>query len=116
MSVGPMGTIGSLAGSPLAQTKGSDVDKTQNAATDQARQISSTKEAEKAAGIGTTDEEHEASDRDADGRRPWELGGQKKQEDGGDAGDSSRGTSADAGERKSKDATGQRGTHLDLSG
>ena len=82
MSMGPLGGIlGSAAGSPLSQTKG--------ATTERAARESAVKEtidqldlqAEKSAGIGQTEGEHEASDRDADGRRAWEWHEKKKPEE-----------------------------------
>ncbi len=43
MSVGPMGMIGSAAGSPLAQGQGADVNKAQQDSTDHAHRHASTK-------------------------------------------------------------------------
>jgi hypothetical protein len=112
MSVGPLGGVaGSAAGSPLAQTKGSEPERAEQDATAQQRRIESDQKAEAAAGIGETDgEDHETAERDADGRRLWEpppegKGGEQAQEP----------TAADAS-RQSKDATGQSGNLLDLSG
>jgi len=75
MSVGPMAGIpGSVAGSPLAQTSGSETERAQHDVGAQQRRIQSDQKAESAAGIGETDgEDHETADRDADGRRPWEA-------------------------------------------
>ena len=74
MSVGPMGGVaGSVAGSPLAQTKGSEPERAQQEAVAQQRRAESDQKADSAAGIGETDgEDHETAERDADGRRPWE--------------------------------------------
>lgn len=73
MSMGPLGGIlGSAAGSPLSQTKGAT---TERAARDSAVKETADQldlQAEKSAGIGQTEQEHESSDRDADGRRAWE--------------------------------------------
>jgi hypothetical protein len=77
-------------------------------ASNQQRQVKGETRAESAAGIGETDgENHETNDRDADGRSPWKLparGGNSPSES-----DPSRTPT-------SKDATGQSGTQLDLSG
>lgn len=109
MSVGPLGMIGSAAGSPLSQTKGSDAEKAQHDAASQTRQSASANKAEMAAGIGQTEHDEQASDRDADGRRVWEIGPQQEQEEGGDG-------QSEGGASKSKDPTGQSGNQLDLSG
>jgi hypothetical protein len=108
MSVGPLGGLAaSAAGSPLAQTKGSDVDQVQQDANSQQRRVESETKAEDAAGIGQTDgEDHEAADRDADGRRIWEKIAQDKHQE----------ETPDPHQRPSKDASGQSGNLLDLSG
>jgi hypothetical protein len=107
MSIGPLGTIGSIAGTPLSQTKGSDVEKAAADTEHRSRTSQAQQRAESAAGIGQTAEDSEASDRDADGRRPWEAQQQPPQEQDADAADDSL---------RSKDATGMRGITLDLSG
>ena len=107
MSVGPLGGIaGSAAGSPLAQTKGSDVERAAQDAGNQQRQVQNQQKADSAAGIGETDgEDHETAERDADGRLPWRQSAAAKQaEQSGDE------------QPPSKDALGQRGTQLDLTG
>ena len=109
MSMGSLGGIaGSAAGSPLAQTTGSDVERVKQDAGVQKRRDSTDEKAEAASGIGEADgEDHETAERDADGRRLWEEVSAAKQE-----------TSEDAGgdRRKSKDSSGQSGNLLDLSG
>ena len=74
MSVGPMGGLAaSAAGSHLAQSKGSDVDRTQQDSAAQQRRVQTDQKAEMAAGIGEADgEDHATGERDADGRRLWE--------------------------------------------
>jgi len=111
MSLGPLGGVGSsAAGSPLAQTRGSDVERAQEETGTQQRRVDSEKKAENASGIGEADgEDHEAADRDADGRRLWEASPQSPA-----AEDAAEGSAA--GERQSKDASGQSGNLLDLSG
>ncbi len=114
MSIGSLGIIGSAAGTPLSQAKGTETDKTAQATSDQARQVQSDRHAESAAGIGQTEQDEQASDRDADGRRPWEVGGKR----GGTLGsqDDSREGPTPESTPLSKDPTGQTGNQLDLSG
>ncbi len=113
MSVGPMGVPGSVAGSHLAQTRGTDLERTSQESEGQARRAQSSQKAENAAGIGQTEEDHGAADRDADGRRPWELGGQQ---DSDTADDNDPDQASGTASAPSRDATGQRGNQLDLSG
>lgn len=105
MSVGPTHLAGALAGTPLAQTR-QDSDRSAQQAADQARTSQSDARAEAAAGIGETTEEHEAEERDADGRRLWE------QPPGGSAPDEQEQPEAARG----RDPHGQCGTQLDVSG
>jgi hypothetical protein len=110
MSVGPLGGIaGSAAGSPLSQTKGSEVERARQDANSQQRRVESDQKAESAAGVGETDgENHETEERDADGRRAWELPAEDKSGESTD----------EHGQTKSppKDPTGNSGNLLDLSG
>lgn len=110
MSTGPLSFVGSAAGTQLAQAKGSEVTRTQQEAGRQARQTDLAEKAENAAGIGQTDQDEELSDRDADGRRMWEIGpdGQRRP----------RPPLSDTVDPplQSKDPTGQSGRQLDLSG
>jgi len=108
MSIGPLGgIIGSAAGSPLAQTQGSEPERAQQDAAAGQRRTHSDKKAEAAAGIGETDgDDHETEDRDADGRRLWEPTAHENVDTSEDA----------AASRPSKDATGESGNLLDLSG
>jgi hypothetical protein len=111
MSVGPFGGIaGSAAGAPLAQTKGSEVERLQQDAGAQQRRVQGQLKAETAAGIGQADgEDHQTDERDADGRRLWERPAQKP-------GDPPADDSAAAERLQCKDPTGQSGNLLDLSG
>lgn len=108
MSVGPLsGLNAGAAGTPLAQTKGSEADRAEHETGNQQRKVRNEVRAENASGIGQADgEDHETAERDADGRRLWEEnpGGQKPK---GPSGEDSP---------KSKDASGTSGTLLDLSG
>jgi len=109
MSIGPLGGIvGSAAGSPLAQTQGSEPERAQQDAAAAQRRTDSDKKAEAAAGIGEANgEDHETEDRDADGRRLWEP----PAEENAETPERPTGPS-----RQSKDATGESGNLLDLSG
>lgn len=110
MSMGPVGgVVGSAAGAPLSQTKGSAKERSAQDATNQARAADSDAKAEKAAGIGETQEDQATSDRDADGRRMWEAiqKAQEQREENQDAPSSVK---------QSKDATGTAGGKLDLMG
>jgi hypothetical protein len=112
MTMAPLGGIvSSAAGAPLSQTAGSETERAQKDALTQHRQVDASQQAENAAGIGQTHEDQESSERDADGRRLWEApanGGKNKDNKEADA--------AETVPRQSKDATGQSGTQLDLTG
>jgi hypothetical protein len=95
MSVGPVGGL-----------IGSDVERAQQATGNQERRVQNDLKAERAGGIGEADgDDHEAAERDADGRRPWELRRAAPQP-GQPAADAPQ----------SKDASGQSGNLVDLSG
>ena len=105
MSVGSLGgLIGSAAGVPISQSSGSETERASRESAAQERATDGAERSEKAAGIGTTEQDQEASERDADGRRLWEAPPDKKQD-----------TTAE-GQRQSRDASGQSGTQLDLTG
>jgi hypothetical protein len=112
MSIGPLVNIaGSIAGSPLAQATGSEVERSGQEAGAEQRRVQSDRKADAAAGIGETDgQDHEPAERDADGRRPWEAPPEKKPDDNSDDAQSPPGT------KQSKDTTGQSGNLLDLTG
>ena len=109
MKVGSIGIVASAAATPAAQSRSSDVERAQRDATVQQRQLQSDAKAEAAAGIGRADgDEHQAAERDADGRRLWEEPADTKPEHATD----------DSGSqpRSSRDTTGQAGSQLDLTG
>jgi hypothetical protein len=104
MSIGPLGAA-SAAGSPLAQTKGAEVERAQQEVGAQRRRVYHGRQAEAAAGVGEPDgEDHETAERDADGRRPWED--QPEPPDNGAVPDTTQ----------SKDPSQQSGNLLDLTG
>jgi hypothetical protein len=108
-TVGPLGGVNvSAAGTALAQTRGSEVERASQDLGAQQRGALYEQKAQSAAGIGETDgEDHQTDERDADGRRPWEFPPAKKK---GSANDSA------AHAPKSRDASGQSGNLVDLSG
>jgi hypothetical protein len=108
-SVGPLGGVNiSAAGAPLAQTKGSDVERAAHDTGAQHRNVVYEQKAEAAAGIGETDgEDHQTDERDADGRRPWEFPPKKQK-------NSDENTSKQA--TQSRDTSGESGNLLDLTG
>jgi hypothetical protein len=111
MSIGSLsfGSVG--AATPLAQSKGSDVDRSQQESAAQEGQLQNDLKAEQAAGIGQTDgDEHEIEERDADGRRPWELARKRKKPPLAQA------PTAPEEAPHSRDATGQCGNALDVTG
>jgi len=77
MSIGSLGIVGGLAGTPLSQ-RAAEVEKTQQESVDQTRTSQAAERAEQAAGIGQTEEDSQAGERDADGRRPWEVQAKSK--------------------------------------
>ena len=110
MSVGPLGFFGSIATTPSVQ-RGADSERVQQDSSRQQSDVKSEKLAESAAGIGQTDgDEHGANERDADGRRPWEIAADARKPDTADSA-----TDAPA-LRQSKDITGTTGGQLDLTG
>jgi hypothetical protein len=104
MSIGPLPTA-SVAGSPLAQTRGPDVERAHGEVGAQQRQLYHDQKAEAADGVGQPDgEDHETDQRDADGRRPWEAPPEAEEEAGSSP------------IRQSNDPSHQSGNLLDLTG
>ena len=110
MTVGPLGFFGSIAATPAAQ-RGADNERVQQETVRQHGEAKSDRLAESAAGIGETDgDEHGTNERDADGRRPWEIAPNGKKPD------SSAAPTDELPLRQSKDVTGTTGVQLDLTG
>jgi hypothetical protein len=107
IGIGSFGGIAaSVAGTSLAQAKGSEIERAGQDAGANERVAQSEQKAESAAGVGETNgQDHETSERDADGRLPWRMG-QLPEKTADDA----------AAAPPSKDSTGQSGNLLDLSG
>lgn len=108
MSIASLGIIGGLAGTQLPQ-RAAEAEKVQREASEQTRAADAAERAEAAAGIGQTEEDSEASDRDADGRRLWEQqAAGAKAESASEPGESPL--------HRAKDLTGACGGQLDLTG
>jgi hypothetical protein len=103
------GMLTSAAGAPLSQSTGSETERAQKESLSQQRQLDAAKHAEQTAGIGQTEQDQGASERDADGRRLWEGSVEAKTAQ-------KSATEIEAEARQSKDPTGQSGTRLDLTG
>jgi len=110
MSVGPLSSVGAtVAGTQLAQTSGSDVQRAKQEAASAERNADVSRKADDAAGISQPDgQQHETGERDADGRMPWEIEAARKKAEADEA-------AGDSAEPKSRDATGARGGQLDVS-
>ena len=109
MSIGFLsGIAGSVAGTSLAQTRGSEIDRAQQENTSRELRTHSEQKAEMAAGIGQADgDNHQTSERDADGRRLWEFPQRHGEQDAGHE---------EPLHPQGQDPTGQSGNLLDLSG
>jgi hypothetical protein len=101
------GSLASAAGAPLSQTAGAEAERTQKDASVQQRIAEAQAKSEKASGIGQAEQDSEASERDADGRRLWEEAGKKKGTDGEEASEPAR---------QAKDVSGMSWNSLDLTG
>lgn len=108
MSIASLGIIGGLASTSVSQ-RVAETDKSQQTASEQSRAADASERAELAAGIGQTEQDSEAADRDADGRRLWERPLEKK----------AKGAEAPplaTGGALGKDPSGACGGELDLVG
>lgn len=106
MSIGPLGPIApSLAATSQAQAK-SDAETSQVVRDNQERRVAGDRQAEMAAGIGETDgENHQTEERDADGRRPWEIPPTRRKD-----------SESEEHQPPPSDPRGELGRLLDLSG
>lgn len=107
MSIGPTsGLAGSVAATALAQTTGPEADRAQQAAANQEGRVRNEQRAESAGGIGEADgDDHQTDERDADGRRPWEMPVPE-----------AAASQPPTAPPQSKDASRQSGNLLDLTG
>ena len=108
MSIASLGIASSLASSVLPQ-RASEADKVQRETTEQSRALDAAQSAASAGGIGETEEDAQTSERDADGRRPWEQPAEATAK-------LEQTTNANPGEPASKDPSGACGNLLDLVG
>lgn len=106
MNISSLSFLTSAANAPLA--RGSEIERTSQDVSIHERQVDSIEATQAAEGVGVTNEEQATGERDADGRRMWELPGEKK----------SLGEEIEtpATEVHAKDPTGQAGSQLDLDG
>jgi hypothetical protein len=95
MSIASLGIIGGLASTTAPQ-----------------RAAETAERAENAAGIGQTEEDSQTSERDADGRRPWEKAATDKKTTAKKPDD----VATDPSSPLAKDPTGDCGGQLDLVG
>ena len=111
MSIGPVGGLAaSLSGTPLAQVKGTELERAELDSSAHERRIRSDELAETAAGIGPPDgEDHESAGRGANGRPSWQVPSDETPE----SIDNESGT---ADPSQPNDASGQSGRLLDLEG
>jgi hypothetical protein len=108
MSIGSLGIIGGLAGTPLPQ-RAAEADKAGQESVAQERTVQAGQRAELASGIGQTEEDSQAAERDADGRRPWEQPSRPKAK-------TEQAAEEQPAAMRSKDPTGACGGELDLVG
>lgn len=111
MSITPaFGIAQSFATSSLALAKGADADRAASEVVEQTTAIEANEKSDNTAGLGEAEEQSGAGERDADGRRMWELPGKRSEQEEAAAAVAASATAS------VKDASGQRGTKLDISG
>lgn len=107
MSMGSLGGVGPSVIGGIAAQGAKESQRAAREALDHERVDQADQRAADAAGIGQTDgENHQSNERDADGRRPWEI----------PAGQQPSADESPASPQQSRDASGDRGGQLDLSG
>jgi len=97
--------VGSAAGAPLSQASGPEAERLKKEASAQSREIDGKEKAEKTSGIGQTEQDEGASDRDADGRQFWQQAEANSEEQ-----------APAEPPHQVKDPTGNSGNSLDLTG
>ena len=102
------GAIASAAASTLSQSAGAETERSAKDSASRERTAASEALSEKASGIGQTQEDGGTTDRDADGRRAWEIDARKKKQ--------AAAAEQEHHDRRAKDPTGVSGASLDLSG
>ncbi|TWT78023.1 hypothetical protein Pla123a_18230 [Posidoniimonas polymericola] len=118
MSIGPMGgVLGSAAGAPLSQTKGSETERSAREGAAQDKRVDADNHADAASGIGTTEEDQATEDRDADGRRMWEAPPDGEHDaDEHSSPDDQHASEQPREPRRVRDPKGDAGNQLDLLG
>lgn len=115
MSTGPIGLIGGLAGIP-GGLKGATTEGAQHAQAQQQTRTATDAAAEKSAGIGQLSEEQHASERDGDGRRPWEENARHSQQPEHPSDAETAATSSEVDSGGLPDPQQVLGNRLDLTG
>ena len=114
MDIASINSLASGAGSPLAQARGSEIDRAATETTVHLQNLKAKAKADQAATVAQADGENQTSqDRDADGRMPWTIIS-KQQELSND--NSAEENEAPVEASKIVDPTGIRGSILDLIG
>jgi len=110
MSVGSSSLLIAAVAAPLAQSRGTEIDRAQQVAAAHERQLRSEALADSAGGIAAADgEDNQAGDRDADGRLPWQMQPSAEQDEEASAGKPSR------ARRTTQEPAPQSGLRLDVT-
>ena len=110
MSIGPFNAIASAAGTPLAQTKGTD---SERSSVDREQSLSQQRVEQGDRNDAQVEENHASGDRDADGRDL--TGGSVPPEPQEPATDKDESPSTSS-EHRSRDVSGDLGSRLDIEG
>ena len=114
MNIASLGGLIGAAGTPLAQTRGADADRAAQETNAAQRQLRNAERASDAAGIGQTDEDQQADDGEADGRRLWERPNKPLAPEAAATADAQ--AAGDSATQPVKDPSGECGNLLDLIG
>lgn len=114
MDVSSVNSLAGGAGSPLAQARGSDIDRGAKEATVHLERLKADANADQAATVAQADGENQTSqDRDADGRLPWTVTSKQQERSNDNSADENK---SPAQVSNIVDPTGIRGSILDLLG
>lgn len=110
MSVGSSSPLIAAVAAPLAQSRGTEIDRAQQVAVAHKGQLRSEALADSAGGIAAADgEDNQAGDRDADGRLPWQMQPPTRQDEESSAGKPRRARCA------AQEPASQSGLRLDVT-
>jgi hypothetical protein len=110
MSVGSSSPLIAAVAAPLAQARGTEIDRAQQVAAAHERLLRSEALADSAGGVAAADgEDNLAGDRDADGRLPWQMHPSAQPDEETSAGKRRR------ARRAAQEPTSQRGSRLDVT-